>query len=231
MVHGQRSPVAGMLLAVALALVSSAGAGADDEAVSPFLRAKPGALLTTPLWVTETTGEGRESAFICMGVPVARGLMRPSANIRLRQADQTVPTYASVISKWTGGSVRVFLLRFRLGLPVRERAALTLEVNAPAASPRMGVTNLLTDPGVAPALPPEWYCHSGVFGPMVSSGENRIDRLLEIRVSRKGRKYAKLPLGSDNGYYDHTHAQYMWFLRSGSVQGYLDARRWAAWYR
>jgi len=221
---------AGMLLA-ALALVFSAGARADDEAVSPFLRAKPGAPLATPLWVTETTGEGRESAFICVGVPVARGLMRPAGRVRLQQAGLSVPTYTSVVSKWTDGSVRVFLLRFRLRLPARERVALTLEVNAPAAGPQIGVTNLLTDPGIVPALPPEWYCHSGAFGPMVSYRENRIDRLLEIRISGKGRKYAKLPLDKRNGYYDHTHAQYMWFLRSGSVEGYLDARRWAAWYR
>jgi len=206
------------------------GVAGGGDSFAPFVQAAPGSLVETPVYVAETQNRARESAMVCLGVPLPKGLAHPEATMQLLHEERPVPLCTEVISRWPDGSTRVVLIRFTASLPANGVSEYTLRINATGVSPPMAATTNLTDKGLIARLPSRWYCASGVFGPMVAAADNFTYPQIEADILRQAERHSRLEFSRLNGFYDHAHAQYMTFLRSGSRAAYEDAQRWVRWY-
>ncbi len=98
---------------------------------APFRAEKAGAL-AIPIGVEEGGGVARSSWPVYAGVPFGKGMVRPDAPLRLRDAKgRDVPFQRRVSGLWEDGSARWLLLDFAADLPADGIAFFTLENGEP----------------------------------------------------------------------------------------------------
>ena len=184
-----------------------------------------------PVKVAEVAGIDAKGALVSVGVPFPPGLLTDARTLGVFDKDVPVASQRQVVSRHGDGSVRACLVRFRADLGPNGHRQFLLRPAPGGGNASASIPWEYWDDIVA-SLPPRWYCASGVFGPLLPADESTVSPDLEERMVKMSRRFTggRREL-LHNGYYDHAHAQYVVFLRTGSPQAYLDARRWALYHQ
>lgn len=181
--------------------------------------------------VEEVKGVEARRVNVSFGVPFPKGLLADEQRLALFDNGVVIPSQRQAASRYSDGSVRACLMRFRADLLPREKKRYLLRLAEKASNRAVSIPFEFRD-NIFVHLPTGWYCRSGVFGPMLPAAQSTISPALEQRMAKTSGVFTgqRLEL-TDNGYYDHAHAQHVVFVRTGSHSAYFDARRWAVFHQ
>lgn len=178
-------------------------------------------------------------------IPFPREVLFDARNIVIRKDGREIPIAAREIVKWPdSNSIRSVLIQFNYELGPAKRDTVVLSFGAPRTTPDLELTPVTwTLPGAIAVSGKEWMSYSGALGSMVPAGYSVAtpagivdNTAYDANFLAHYRGYESFGGGErgvveETNYYDNMHSLYQQFLRTGNVEYYKLARRWAVYHR
>ncbi len=120
------------------------------------------AQINIPLTVEDRAGTGQENAFICSGLPFARGVLKSATLALVDNSGTALPACLRSMERWDDGSVKWLQIQTALSLAKGEQKKLALKT------------------GNGPAVKDDWHVQEGTNGVRAGNG------LLELALAQSG---------------------------------------------
>lgn len=172
---------------------------------------------------------------ISTGIPFAPGQLTDQRMVSvLDEARNEIPIATKVLARWPQDqSIRSVLVQFRY--PIEHRLkSLVVRWGTPRSTENQAIVEPVWDyPEAYLVLPAVWLCDSQVIGEQIPFGVPEFKNY-ETKIDQYYPMVRDTPWTGDiaeDHYYDTAHVDYQFYVRSGILPFFLDARRELLHYR